>query len=59
VKDPRHIWELACAEYCGARHSLMRGKVYVHATQEDFDDWLKIVETEQHRVMPETTTTKH
>ena len=52
-KEPRNIWELACAEYCGARHSLMRGKLFVHATQEDFEDWLKTVETEQKRVIPE------
>jgi len=44
VKDHAYIWELACAEYCGSRHSLMRGKVYVHETQDDFLDWLKTSE---------------
>ena len=43
VKDPKYIWELACAEYCGSRHSLMRGKLYVHEP-DDFLDWLKSAE---------------
>jgi len=46
-KDNDFQWEFACAEFCGARHSLMRGKVYVHATEEDFLDWLKTVEQAQ------------
>jgi cytochrome c oxidase subunit 2 len=41
------IWELACAEYCGARHSLMRGKLYVHETRQDFLEWLRQAEKEQ------------
>jgi cytochrome c oxidase subunit 2 len=47
VKDPKYIWELACAEYCGSRHSLMRGKVYVHEDEKDFFDWLKSAEAAQ------------
>lgn len=47
VKDPGYIWELACAEYCGARHSLMRGKLYVHEDENDFLDWLKSAEAAQ------------
>jgi len=47
VKDHKYIWELACAEYCGSRHSLMRGKLYVHESQDDFNDWLKTAETAQ------------
>jgi len=38
------IWELACAEFCGARHSLMRGKMFVHKDRADFLAWLKTVE---------------
>jgi heme/copper-type cytochrome/quinol oxidase subunit 2 len=41
------IWELACAEFCGARHSLMRGKLYVHETKQDYLDWLKQAEADQ------------
>jgi len=48
VKDDTYIWELACAEFCGSRHSLMRGKVYVHADQKDFEDWLATAEREGH-----------
>ncbi len=38
------IWELACAEFCGARHSMMRGKLYVHKDKADYMSWLKAVE---------------
>jgi cytochrome c oxidase subunit 2 len=44
IKDGNYVWELACAEFCGARHSLMRGKVFVHETRADFEDWLKSAE---------------
>lgn len=47
VEDKDYIWELACAEYCGSRHSLMRGKVFVHETQADFDDWLQTASEQQ------------
>jgi cytochrome c oxidase subunit 2 len=49
TKDPSMIWELACAEFCGARHSLMRGKLYVHENEPDFMDWLKHAEAAQNR----------
>jgi cytochrome c oxidase subunit 2 len=49
VTDPSKIWELACAEFCGARHSLMRGKLYVHENEADFLDWLKHAEAAQNR----------
>lgn len=52
VKDRNHIWELACAEYCGTRHSLMRGKLFVHETKDDFLKWLELAEKEQHRSTP-------
>jgi cytochrome c oxidase subunit 2 len=47
--DPSMIWELACAEFCGTRHSMMRGKLYVHKDKADFLDWLKSAEAEQNR----------
>jgi cytochrome c oxidase subunit 2 len=31
---------LTCAEYCGQQHSDMRAEVIVHASREEFDDWL-------------------
>ncbi len=40
-------WELACAEYCGTRHSLMRGKLYVHKDRKDFLDWLQSAKEKQ------------
>lgn len=49
VKDHDYIWELACAEFCGSRHSLMRGKLFVHETQENFDNWFKTVEAESRK----------
>jgi cytochrome c oxidase subunit 2 len=52
LKDPNQpsmVWELACAEFCGARHSLMRGKLYVHKDEADFLDWLKHTEAAQNR----------
>jgi cytochrome c oxidase subunit 2 len=45
--DPDYIWELACAEFCGTRHSLMRGKVYVHKDKADFLEWLKSAQNAQ------------
>jgi cytochrome c oxidase subunit 2 len=46
-KQPDMIWEVACAEYCGTRHSLMRGKVYVHPSKSDFLKWLRHAQAEQ------------
>jgi cytochrome c oxidase subunit 2 len=40
VKDKNSIFDLVCTQYCGTRHSLMRGKLYVHDTKEDFLAWL-------------------
>jgi len=36
-----YIWDLACAEYCGTRHSMMKGKLFVHKDKQDFLDWLR------------------
>src|SRR5262249_11660807 len=46
------IWELACAEYCGSRHSMMRGKLYVHETEQDFLAWLEHAAAENRRTQP-------
>jgi cytochrome c oxidase subunit 2 len=54
VDDPAYVWELACAEYCGSRHSLMRGKLYVHETQDDYNDWLKTAEARMRQTSVET-----
>ena len=51
-KDPSKVWELACAEFCGARHSFMRGKLYVHKDKADYLEWLKAAEAEQNRYQP-------
>jgi cytochrome c oxidase subunit 2 len=49
AKDKEMTWELACAEFCGARHSLMRGKLYVHKDPQDFKTWLDEKKKEQDR----------
>lgn len=56
AQDLSMIWELACAEFCGARHSMMRGKLYVHKDKADFLDWLKDTEAAQRRTQPSITT---
>ncbi|MFN4260537.1 MAG: cytochrome c oxidase subunit II [Gemmataceae bacterium] len=53
-KDDNYIWELACAEYCGSRHSMMRGKFYVYPTKDDFLKWLAEAEKQAHATQPET-----
>jgi cytochrome c oxidase subunit II len=50
--EPELAWELACAEFCGTRHSFMRGKLYVHKDRQDFLDWLNYTESEQNRSRP-------
>ena len=56
--DASKVWELACAEFCGARHSFMRGKLYVHKDKADYLDWLKSAEAEQNRYQPAGPPTK-
>lgn len=53
TNDPEFVWDLVCTHYCGSRHSLMRGKVYVHPTKEDFLDWLKHEQKNSLRTEPE------
>jgi cytochrome c oxidase subunit 2 len=45
-------WDLICTQYCGSRHSMMRGKVFVHPTREDFMKWLQ---AQQREYSPPTT----
>lgn len=52
-----YLWDLACAEFCGSRHSMMRGKLFVHETKEDFLNWLQAAQTEQQRHSPEPAST--
>lgn len=47
VKDPRNIWEIACAELCGWGHTRMKGRLYVHESRNDFLEWLKDAEKRQ------------
>jgi cytochrome c oxidase subunit 2 len=43
------IWDLACAEYCGTRHSMMKGRLFVHETREDYLKWLQSAEDAQNQ----------
>ncbi len=44
--EPGHVWDLICTQYCGSRHSMMRGKVFVHPTKDDFLAWLRAQQKE-------------
>ena len=39
-EDVSRRWEIACKELCGGGHYRMRGRLYVHPSQEDFMAWL-------------------
>jgi cytochrome c oxidase subunit 2 len=52
-KDIHKRWEFACAELCGGRHYGMRGRLYVHPTVEDFQEWLSHTMKEQRSRQPE------
>jgi len=47
--DQAGKYELACAELCGWGHYTMRGNVTVHATQAEFDAWVRSAAAEQGR----------
>jgi cytochrome c oxidase subunit II len=47
--QPDTIWELACAEYCGTRHTAMKGRLFVHKDRDDFLKWLKWAEEQQNQ----------
>jgi len=57
-KDDRYVWDLVCTQYCGTRHSLMRGKLYVHPTKDDFLAWLKAAQADSGRTQPEKAAEK-
>jgi cytochrome c oxidase subunit 2 len=40
-EDPNHIFDIACAELCGRSHYNMKGRVYVHPSEESFLKWLR------------------
>jgi len=42
-------WDLACAEFCGTRHSMMRGQLFVHKDRKDFLQWLTAQQDEQNK----------
>jgi cytochrome c oxidase subunit 2 len=46
TEDPAKVWDLVCTQYCGSRHSMMRGKVFVHPTKDDFLAWLRAQQKE-------------
>lgn len=39
--DPSKLWEIACAELCGGGHYRMRGLLYVHESDKDYQKWLE------------------
>jgi cytochrome c oxidase subunit 2 len=47
--DQEGQYELACAELCGWGHGEMKGRVFVHKTQQEFDEWMKSALREQAR----------
>ncbi|MBY0524939.1 MAG: cytochrome c oxidase subunit II [Gemmataceae bacterium] len=53
-----YVWELACAEFCGTRHTAMKGKLFVHKNRDDFLEWLKWAEAEDHRRTPAVPSTE-
>ncbi len=48
----QRIWDLACAEFCGTRHSMMRGRLFVHKDKDDYLKWLDHAWAEQERRGP-------
>jgi cytochrome c oxidase subunit 2 len=51
---PDDRWEFACAELCGARHYAMRGRLYVHESEESFRAWLAHARAQQDSKDPES-----
>ncbi|MBL8793666.1 MAG: cytochrome c oxidase subunit II [Planctomycetia bacterium] len=50
--DRNFIWDLACAEFCGSRHSMMKGRLYIHKDRADFNKWLDFQQKAQNARMP-------
>jgi cytochrome c oxidase subunit 2 len=55
---PGKEWELTCAELCGGSHYRMRGRIWVHETQEDYEKWLRQARKEEKSTEPERRTTE-
>jgi cytochrome c oxidase subunit 2 len=55
--DEAGRYEIVCAELCGWGHYKMKGMMTVHATQADFDEWMKNALKEQGRDQLKTVTT--
>ena len=53
--DASKRWEIACKELCGGGHYRMRGRLYVHPNEEDFERWLNHQLKAQNSHEPETT----
>jgi cytochrome c oxidase subunit 2 len=52
---PTENCDLACAELCGWGHYKMRGRLYIHKDQADYEQWLKHAKKEQDRPTFEST----
>jgi cytochrome c oxidase subunit 2 len=50
--DRGFMWEISCAELCGGRHYAMRGRLFVHPSQEDFQKWLSHLVRQQRGRQP-------
>lgn len=46
--DHHQIWDLPCAELCGWGHYRMVGKLFVHKDKDEYLEWLKKAEAEDH-----------
>jgi cytochrome c oxidase subunit 2 len=53
-KDLADRYEFSCAELCGGRHYAMRGRLYVHPSRADFDQWFAHAKSEQNTRDPES-----
>ena len=51
--DAARRWEIACKELCGGGHYRMRGRLYVHPTEDDFRAWLRYQMKAQNSHEPE------
>ena len=52
VSQKDKVWDVACAEFCGTRHSMMRGRLLVHKDKADFLAWLRQAQAEDHQKTP-------
>lgn len=47
ILENRHHYDIVCAELCGWGHYKMKGRLYVHETQQELDEWLATRQAEQ------------